>query len=337
MNDRIVCIDYAKVIAMYLVIFAHLNGFFISYPINSFIYSFHMPFFFMVSGMLWRTSNSVNRDVEKSARRLLVPAAFFTIAFVVIMLPFYFFAGEGKYLSEDSGLLCHDNMFVMFFEMIIHNIRTLFLSRKMSTVTVWFLFALFYSQLTMSLLCNIRQSWKFFVLSFFCLLFVGFITFGKLPFYIGQGVFSFIFFYLGSRIDRSKLNKLKWWYSVICFLVLIVIVHFNGGGDIMNRSFGRYIFPINVLLFALSGVTGSIMLLAICVKLPRSIVIQRLSDSLISIMGFQFIFIYLYKHSVGYHNGFVITFIFSIVIFLLCYMLHYTVMCFCPILIGKKV
>lgn len=49
-NNRIIYLDYAKVICAFLVVFGHLfEG---GTPIRNFIYCFHMPFFFLVSGML---------------------------------------------------------------------------------------------------------------------------------------------------------------------------------------------------------------------------------------------------------------------------------------------
>lgn len=54
---RIVWIDYAKVIGLFLVIFAHLytsEGTDRSNVVRTYIYGFHMPFFFLISGCLYR-------------------------------------------------------------------------------------------------------------------------------------------------------------------------------------------------------------------------------------------------------------------------------------------
>lgn len=50
-NNRLPYLDYGRVFAAYLVIFGHLL-LTDDTTIRPYIYSFHMPFFFLVSGML---------------------------------------------------------------------------------------------------------------------------------------------------------------------------------------------------------------------------------------------------------------------------------------------
>ena len=75
LNQRINWIDWAKVFAIYLVALGHLlsktgsEGY-----IFNFIYSFHMPFFFFISGYLFRIKENGLVDFLKSSfRSLLVP------------------------------------------------------------------------------------------------------------------------------------------------------------------------------------------------------------------------------------------------------------------------
>lgn len=49
-GKRILWIDYAKSICIYLVLLGHAHA---SQPVTDFIYTFHMPLFFFLSGCLF--------------------------------------------------------------------------------------------------------------------------------------------------------------------------------------------------------------------------------------------------------------------------------------------
>ena len=70
-NKRIIWIDYAKVISIFLMVICHagLKGI----PLQV-IYQFHMPAFFIISGVLYK-----NRGVLKEFRSFLVPIIVFSI------------------------------------------------------------------------------------------------------------------------------------------------------------------------------------------------------------------------------------------------------------------
>lgn len=73
-EERTQWIDWAKTIGMWLVVFGHIPG----HPaaVSEFIYAFHMPLFFFLSGYLARTK-SVPDAVKSGVVRLLVPYALF--------------------------------------------------------------------------------------------------------------------------------------------------------------------------------------------------------------------------------------------------------------------
>ena len=51
-NNRILLLDYMRVVTAFLVIFGHLYDPTPDNYVRMFIYQFHMPLFFVVSGML---------------------------------------------------------------------------------------------------------------------------------------------------------------------------------------------------------------------------------------------------------------------------------------------
>lgn len=120
MKQRDYSFDFCKGVLIFLVVYGHvlqyhLLGNYENNPVYVFIYSFHMPVFFMISGYFAR--KAVNGDlwscVITKMKRLVLPATFWCLASLV----FYYFA----YMKGES-------------------ITRIFTSALRST---WFLWALF--------------------------------------------------------------------------------------------------------------------------------------------------------------------------------------------------
>ena len=83
MVSRIKYFDIAKGIAMLCIIMGHLG---IS-SINSFVFTFHVPLFFLIAGYFFNDNLSFQDFVKKKSKQLLVPYAItclFTLAGAVI-------------------------------------------------------------------------------------------------------------------------------------------------------------------------------------------------------------------------------------------------------------
>ncbi len=81
---RINFIDIAKGLGIILVYIGHYN-----FPetINKFIYMFHMPFFFFVSGFMFKPNNaSFFNFVQHKMKTLLMPYLFFSIVNLLLLL-----------------------------------------------------------------------------------------------------------------------------------------------------------------------------------------------------------------------------------------------------------
>lgn len=88
MKKRLEYFDVAKGIGVFLVLIGHLQGQdFFQYspyilPMCEWIFSFHMPFFFIVSGMLISYRGDLNKDMKDIAKK----------RFKGIMVPYYWFS-----------------------------------------------------------------------------------------------------------------------------------------------------------------------------------------------------------------------------------------------------
>lgn len=85
-GSRIDYLDIAKGIGILLVIVGHIP--YVSEPIRQYIVSFHMPLFFIISGMLIRYTRSYQGNIKsfigRKVRNLLLPYVFFSVAYIAI-------------------------------------------------------------------------------------------------------------------------------------------------------------------------------------------------------------------------------------------------------------
>lgn len=87
MKQRDTFLDFAKGIAIFLVVLGHVleKSMQQRNEVYEFIYLFHMPFFFLLSGYLACRSNVFNANFYlKKARRLLLPFFFVGISFAIL-------------------------------------------------------------------------------------------------------------------------------------------------------------------------------------------------------------------------------------------------------------
>ena len=93
-RTRIEWIDYAKTLGIWLVILGHIlnAGRPIEAELHMLVYSFHMPFFFFVSGLLFSTKGMAFVPFLKTkAKSLIVPYILLNIFCVILSIPIYFF------------------------------------------------------------------------------------------------------------------------------------------------------------------------------------------------------------------------------------------------------
>ena len=72
-NNRILWVDIAKGIGILLVLIGHVSQ---NSYISSFIYSFHIPLFFIISGYLYKNKKNYIRNKTTT---ILIPYLFFSI------------------------------------------------------------------------------------------------------------------------------------------------------------------------------------------------------------------------------------------------------------------
>ncbi|NEX02325.1 Fucose 4-O-acetylase [Pseudobutyrivibrio sp. NOR37] len=91
-SDRKLFLDIAKGIGIIMVVWAHAFG-----PFTNYISSFHMPFFFFISGMLYKGNKTVREYFLVKIKSLLLPFWIYNLLFYpVFFILFYWKKWEYK-------------------------------------------------------------------------------------------------------------------------------------------------------------------------------------------------------------------------------------------------
>ena len=77
-SKRIEWLDIAKGIGIFLVVYAHARA-----PYSSYIYNFHMPFFFLISGVLYKSGGNLKQYIFKKIKTLYIPFVGWNLIFII--------------------------------------------------------------------------------------------------------------------------------------------------------------------------------------------------------------------------------------------------------------
>lgn len=135
-NNRIYWLDYAKVIGIFLVVYGHggLCG-----DLRNYVFSFHMPMFFLISGMLYKPL-SLGETIKKNWSGLMIP---YLLLNLICYVPLFVIS------------LWHGNL---TWESVWHNWGATLLGLGYEcngfvpiSTPCWFIYALFIAKVIMSL------------------------------------------------------------------------------------------------------------------------------------------------------------------------------------------
>ncbi|MFS2187010.1 acyltransferase family protein [Mucilaginibacter sp. Mucisp84] len=255
-------IDNAKVIGIALVVLGHLV--LIETKITTFIYSFHMPLFFLISGYLHKNNNTFKETVKKDAQRLLVPYCYFYL----ITFVYWFVVVFLRHRSEYPGTLLQEGAVKPFLGLLLGVGYDTPISRSTND-PLWFLIALFNIKLIYQYLAKITKN-KIEYIICITLLLVSIIMGIKyveydLWFSIDSAILALPFFIGGVLLKRSgiivKVIKQKA-VNIIMLVVFSVatfyLVKYNGRADINATIWGQ-----NIILFYITGFSGTFMIIAL--------------------------------------------------------------------------
>lgn len=299
--NRILFLDYVRAMALFLVVFAHLYR--ADSEVKLYIYAFHMPLFFFVSGYLHKDA-AYKPLLKKMAQRMLVPFCFF---FLIAYL-YQVVSTRSLALHYLIGSVIH---VVIGKKIIINEI-------------LWFLLALFHVRIMGNFL--IRNPRKACVP--LAVLTLAFYFSHANFFYLGSALMA-LPFYLAGYYGKNVVNwavgsRYCVFLSLAFLLATVVLTGINGKVSMMGRIYGNTPYGwLNILLFYANGLIGTMMLICLSqlFKKERRWV-TAISLSAITIVGLQFIPMLWWFHFVGYNQPFVFSFLYSVLIVVACVFIH---------------
>ena len=288
MKERIVWLDYGKAIAIYLVVLAHTA---LYKPAEGFIYTFHMPFFFFMSGYLFNYAKypSYMEFVRRRFRQLLVPYVIINI--ITYLLWLLVLRNVGSDAGEDVGALSPLMAAV-----------TVNATEMMHDVPLWFLAALFLVENLYYLLYrNVRYRVVVTVLLLLLAVLNNTYNTVRLPFCIDISLVALLFYRLGN-VMRDKGDALFKWYLFVLSAVVTVAVFMLNGKVAMHANYYN-----NIFLFIAGGVAGCYLMAYIC-RLLQSLFgnrapVQAIARNTLPICAFHLIVFALLKGIMFYVLG----------------------------------
>lgn len=344
--ERILLLDYARIGAALLVVFGHLYDPSPDEVLRTFIYQFHMPLFFFISGMLHRP-----KSLSSLARRLLWPVVVFYGFYHLLCYPVYHYGlWEGDYAAYQSG-------FVPFLCTVFADMGRCFVQNK-GLGPSWFLIALFYVKVLSMVATFSARRCGFFLRDGRCVVLLecfflaglcGLCWFAGYRYglaqgyggwcnvcYLGNALMAMPYYAIG-RYVVGLLPAVEAWFAhhrpvafglaVALAGMVSVAVHYNGGVSMFCILFGRQPFPLNVLWCYGSGFCGTLMVLLLALSLPRcpqgwgTSCIRLGAASLMGVLGFQYFFCEVVRHTLGLGQPYLIGLLLSLAIYSVCVLL----------------
>ena len=270
-QKRIIWIDWAKALLIYLMVVGHCQ---LPDYQHLYIYSFHMPAFFIISGYLYRRHNSL-----KTLKSFMLPILFFSLFnFAIYSIPKLI-----RGTLDTSNLL--ERCITPFIGNEQVNVEYLYLFPG-----VWFVIVLMVSRL---LIGDIKfftpiLKYKYYVLGLLLLFLISepfilednFLLQYKVYRVLPSLPFILLGYIIKDKTDISKINP----YIVICmFILFIIITYIQGECNILNYKFG-----VSYIVFYINAVLGSFCLYYFCSKLHNSKIIEVISKGTLLILALQF-------------------------------------------------
>ena len=261
--NRIVWLDYGKAIAIYLVLLAHTA---LYKPLDGFIYTFHIPFFFFISGYLFSFKKypSYREFVKRRFNQLILPYIFINI----ITYLFWFFVSSRVGADADSI----GNPLSPLMAAIIVRAENM-----LHDVPLWFLAALFVVENIYYLLYKNK---KYNIIATLLLITVAFINDKynphRLPFCLDIAIVGTIFYAFGNYMHSFSEKVYKIIPFILSFVATIIIYNYNGRVAMHVNEYS------NIILFLAGGVSGCYFMSCICIFLQKYVGTNRIVEFIAS-------------------------------------------------------
>lgn len=368
-KKRLDYIDMAKGIGVLFVLLGHMQGDpFYSYspyiePFCVFIFSFHMPFFFILSGILMAIKNDDTKPLSELAKRrfkgIMIPYYWFSLFYLIYVLYYVFITktvpGSGFFLNL-WYVLSGYGMNVLWFLPALYLGELLFIyirqkirdERKIAIVivigcAVAFIIAYLLTKINMDVVINKRIR-EFITVLIRPMIVCGFISIGYYIRKLCENNKKLSEFLISPKRD-NKGNiaiKVRICYFAVGIALLIccgLFMRVNNGIDVRTLVFR------NIFFFLVCALSGSFGLILICKGLRRSKILCFYGTGSLIFMAthnLDFILALALKTAMYVNQyltrarGYICYFIIFMVITLFCTLMIFIIQNYLPFIIGRK-
>lgn len=230
LRQRINWIDLARGVAILAVVFGHSAS-----PISSFIFSWHMPLFFFLSGFFINTETDFFEVVKNSFKKILIP--FFIFACLGFLISYL----KHAILARESVDVLENFLGIIYWMDYSHLNHYGFV--------LWFLPALFWGKNSVFWLVK-KINNKYLILAILLVLFFGILAIKqRLPFGLDSGILAALWIYFGFLFYRYYQVVVFKYAEVIYLVIFALLVTFPQ--PLLNLSFKDFSNPIYNVFYSL--------------------------------------------------------------------------------------
>lgn len=314
-DNRIIWIDYAKVFGLLLVILAHLyssEGLDSSNVVRTYIYGFHMPFFFFISGMLFKERDCLKTALRRNVQSLLFPFLAFNFLFAIV------------YGLTDGH----------FFRLLLKIPTAIFQGKGNVCKASWFVICLFFIKCIYDIFSYYKiRSWGMIIV-----IIVSLIPIRPNYFFFSSTILGLVFYHLGFMSKRYLNISIPYWkcllFALVFFIVSYFLTQWNGKVSLFGGKVGN-----NILLFYLNAIVGSsgIVFTALALRSKTCNLIIKASNASIGVLLLHMFFVDIAKmYNNLFSTGlFFYYFLVSLFIYSLCVSIYYLTLKLFPVIWGK--
>lgn len=327
-QKRINWIDWSKSLCMFLVVLGHCHIQESQQVVTQVIYSFHIPLFFFLSGLLCPKSMSLS-SLKKDLRFLILP---------------YFIYGILTILVHS----CISRNFTFYW--YLQEFQRLCLGYSASVGAIWFLPALFICK-QLFFFCKwmmLKSKFLGCILAISTIIPTYFITHNglNLPLFADSSLFGLPFLLLGSLClpYMKRIKKVGSIFlslsTITLFAITIFLANINGSVILATCEYGN-----SFLVYYLCAITGIASIVGVCLLLEDFLLrfVTITSYGTIVTLGIHGLILLMLQYYIpnlfGYYTptiNFPLAVLYSAVTYIICYVVIIWADYSCPLLMGLK-
>mgnify|MGYP001099548321 FL=1 len=315
-KERLTYLDVAKGIGILLVVIGHVYAFNRQIVDRFFViwlYSFHMPLFFIISGMLiaYKDEKDIWKFVKKRIKGILIPYVFFSIFSIIVFA-----------IVNDFNR-----------EVFVQNVKATICGVGIDTL--WFLPALFFGEVIFFVLRNLlKNKYVICIISAIIYTLGNFMMkdYGLICLFLGRICIAVGFIMIGNYTMNLIRKRNMPLYGLIVIAILSVILSkINGLVDLNNLVFNNHI------LYLINSLIGTYLILEISKLIDIDEIMYWGRNTLIVMATHLNIIYILFNKILGIHSfGYVTGMIVFVLLLAVERIIIYVVNRYMPFLMGRK-